>query len=572
MRGVPFFFGVIDLSINKKMWLLSAITAVSIILVGVFSAYTLSGLRASFSRYQGQVAISQSFFAIKATALSVAKNDPILPNTKTALDAANTKIMMLLAQIEQTLPAEQKPADETEQDQAAEKASSGQDDSESADALASISVEESRALLVDITNLWSEYNKQFNSAITIAPESPQDALQIPDAIYGLQLIPMIERIDRLINDNQVREQISYDTISKLMSSILWMILIPLLAGGVFVVLIQRLVASDLRKRVFRIQTVVKQLGEGDLTRRLPVEGRDELAAIAGSINEFVEKTHTILCHVKEGSNEVSVAASELYDVSEHSAHSSIGQSEAATSVAATVQELSVSIGQVAEQAKNAQDYSVQSGKLSAEAGGVVLSATDEMTKISLLSQDSAELIRDLEQRSSDINNIMQVIRDVADQTNLLALNAAIEAARAGEQGRGFSVVADEIRNLAQRTAESTKEITFIVTKIQEVTVAVAGSMETELQQVEKGVQLAEKAGGSMAQVRGSTDQVEEAINYICNALLEQSNASDDIARKIDEIATISEEGSEAAKNTVSTAKRMDDLSEKLTLAVNQFQL
>jgi len=563
------------LSINKKMWLLSAITSISIILVGVFSAYTLSGLRNGFHQYQSQVATSQSFFEIKATALSVAKNDPILPNTKTALDAANAKIVSLLAQIETSLPPEKKESENdsnTQQEKTLQGAVSNADDSEEAEAVKAISPEQTRALLNDIARLWSEYDKQFNSAIKIAPDSPQDALQIPDAIYGLQLIPMIERIDQLIEDNQVKEQQSYDVISELMHSILWLILAPLLAGGVFVVAMQRFVASDLRKRVFRIQTVVGQLSEGDLTQRLPVEGRDELAAIASSMNEFVEKTHAILCHVKEGSHEVSAAASQLFDASEHSANSALGQSEATTSVASTVQELSVSIGQVAEQAKNAQDFSIQSGKLSAEAGEVVLSATKEMTKISQLSQDSSSLIRDLEKRSSDINNIMQVIRDVADQTNLLALNAAIEAARAGEQGRGFSVVADEIRNLAQRTAESTKEITFIVTKIQEVTVAVAGSMEAELLQVEKGVLLAEKAGGSMTQVRGSTDQVEEAINYICNALLEQSNASDDIARKIDEIATITGEGSAAAKNTVSTAKRLDGLSEKLTLAVNQFQL
>ncbi|MGO3405902.1 methyl-accepting chemotaxis protein [Marinomonas sp.] len=563
------------MSINKKMWLLSAITSISIILVGVFSAYTLSGLRNGFHQYQSQVATSQSFFEIKATALSVAKNDPILPNTKTALDAANAKIVSLLAQIETSLPPEKKESENdsnTQQEKPHQGAVSNADDSEEAEAVKAISPEQTRALLNDIARLWSEYDKQFNSAIKIAPDSPQDALQIPDAIYGLQLIPMIERIDQLIEDNQVKEQQSYDVISELMHSILWLILAPLLAGGVFVVAMQRFVASDLRKRVFRIQTVVGQLSEGDLTQRLPVEGRDELAAIASSMNEFVEKTHAILCHVKEGSHEVSAAASQLFDASEHSANSALGQSEATTSVASTVQELSVSIGQVAEQAKNAQDFSIQSGKLSAEAGEVVLSATKEMTKISQLSQDSSSLIRDLEKRSSDINNIMQVIRDVADQTNLLALNAAIEAARAGEQGRGFSVVADEIRNLAQRTAESTKEITFIVTKIQEVTVAVADSMEAELLQVEKGVLLAEKAGGSMTQVRGSTDQVEEAINYICNALLEQSNASDDIARKIDEIATITGEGSAAAKNTVSTAKRLDGLSEKLTLAVNQFQL
>ena len=558
------------MSINKKMWLLSAITAISIFLVGIFSAYTLSSLRSDFHSYQEQVATSQRFFEIKATALSVAKNDPIFPSTKAALDAANDKITSLLTKVTSSLVATSVQADERSAPASAEQSALAE--KTAAEDTQSISPEQVKGLLNEITQLWAEYNKQFNSAIKIAPESPQDALQIPDAIYDLQLVPMMAKIDQLISDNQAKEQNSYDVISAQVDGILWLILMPLLAGGIFVIAVQRFMASDLRKRVFRIQTVVGQLSAGDLTQRLPVEGRDELAAIATSMNEFVEKTHAILCQVKTGSTEVSSAATQLFDASAHGANSSMGQSEAAVSVAATVQELSVSIGQVAEQAKNAQDFSVQSGKLSAEAGGVVLLATEEMTKISQLSQDSSSLIRDLEQRSSDINNIMQVIRDVADQTNLLALNAAIEAARAGEQGRGFSVVADEIRNLAQRTAESTKEITFIVTKIQEVTVAVAGSMEAELQQVEKGVQLAERAGGSMAQVRGSTDQVEEAINYICHALSEQSNASEDIARKIDEIATVSEEGSEAAKNTVSTAKRMDVLSEKLTSAVNQFQL
>ena len=571
MRGVFFFFGGMGLSINKKMWLLSAITAISIILVGTFSAYTLSNLRNSFHGYQDQVARSQSLFEIKATALSVAKNDPILPNTKIALDGADIKIMSLLAAIEQNFPSKES---HQEAEQTFEESNISSNDSllaAEAD-IESLTTEATSALLANIAALWTEYDKQFNSAIKIAPDSPQDALQIPDAIYDLQLVPMINRIDQLVDDNQSKEQQTYKTISESMRSILWLILTPLLAGGLFVVVIQRLVASDLRKRVAHIQTVVSHLSAGDLTQRLPVEGRDELATIASAMNDFVDKTHTILCYVKESSNEVSVAASELFDASEQSANSTVEQSEAASSVASTIQELTVSIGQVTEQATKAQDCSVESEKLSAEAGGVVLSATEEMGKISQLSQGSSALIRDLEQRSSDITNIIQVIRDVADQTNLLALNAAIEAARAGEQGRGFSVVADEIRNLAQRTAESTKEITNIVTKIQEVTVAVSASMDAEVKQIDKGVLLAEKAGGSMSQVRHSTEQVEESINYICNALLEQSNASDDIARKIEAIATSTEEGSEIAKNTVATAKRLDGLSKKLTLSVNQFQL
>ena len=165
-----------------------------------------------------------------------------------------------------------------------------------------------------------------------------------------------------------------------------------------------------------------------------------------------------------------------------------------------------------------------------------------------------------------------MIKDVADQTNLLALNAAIEAARAGEQGRGFSVVADEIRNLAMRTTQSTSEIAQIVGQIQEATEAVSLSMESGLQRVEQGVLLAQQAGQSMNDVTNSTEKVEESIDYICNALTEQNHASDDIARKIDRIAMIIREDAESAKNTVATAKKLDGLSGTLNTAVSQFQL
>ncbi|SBS26499.1 Methyl-accepting chemotaxis protein PctB [Marinomonas spartinae] len=526
------------MNINKKMWVLSGATAISIILVGVFAAYILSSLRVDFGHYKSQIATSQQLFEMKATGLSVAKGDPILPSTKTALDAANVKINALLKSIEASHVIDKKKS----------------------------------KLLKQIKSLWAEYFKQFNSAINMAQDSPQDALQIPDSIYGLYLLPMINDIDQLVKENQGLESSSDGIISKQMAMILWLILTPLVAGGLFVVASQRLLARDLRKRVFRVLDVVKFLEQGDLTKRLPVEGRDELSSIASSVNGFVDKTHSILCQVRESTSDVSNAASELFDASAHVANSASSQNEAASSVAATVQQLAVSIGQVTEHAKSAQSFSVQSGELSTQAGGVVLSATNEMNKISEYSRGSSSLIKELEDRSSDISNIMQVIKDVADQTNLLALNAAIEAARAGEQGRGFSVVADEIRNLAMRTTQSTSEIAQIVGQIQEATEAVSLSMESGLQRVEQGVLLAQQAGQSMNDVTESTVKVEESIDYICNALTEQDHASDDIARKIDRIAMIIREDAESAKNTVETAKKLDGLSGTLNTAVSQFQL
>jgi len=524
-------------SINKKMAILSLVTIVTIGLVAIFSGITLAKIRSEFLHYQSQVAIAKDLVEIKATALSVAKGDPILPETADALSMANERIRALMQEIDNL------------------------------DTDASV-----KQAMQEVDTNWTEYLRQFNSAIKIAADSPMDALNIPDAIYKLQLLPMVSSLDTLVESSRIQENSSTTAIRYAMSRILWMVLVPMIAGGLFVVVSQMLFSRNLKRRVSSVQRVVAKLEDGDLTQRLPDEGKDEIAEIAHAVNGFVIKAHGILSQLHASADEVASAAARLFSASEGIAGSSRGQSNAASSVASTVEEMSVSIAQVADLAHSAHTLSRESGEVLSQGSTVVLSAADEMSRISQSVRESAELIMDLEQRSADITAIIKVIRDVADQTNLLALNAAIEAARAGEQGRGFAVVADEVRSLAERTSESTQEIANVITKIQEATRVVASSMEAGVQHVEKGVALASEAGDSITRVRTSAGRVVDVVDNISLALREQTAASEDISRQVENIAAISQENSEAAQHTVSTARELELLASNLEQAVKQFRL
>jgi methyl-accepting chemotaxis protein len=197
---------------------------------------------------------------------------------------------------------------------------------------------------------------------------------------------------------------------------------------------------------------------------------------------------------------------------------------------------------------------------------------DEMSRISASVRESSAVILDLEQRSRDISAIVKAIKEIAEQTNLLALNAAIEAARAGEQGRGFAVVADEVRKLAERTTLSTQEIAGMIDQIQKGTRTAVSSMEAGMRRVDSGVELAGQAGDAIGRIKASAEQVVGVVDSISAALREQSAASNDIARKVEQIAQMSEENTAAVQNTAVTARDLGQLSAFLESAVKRFNI
>jgi methyl-accepting chemotaxis protein len=196
----------------------------------------------------------------------------------------------------------------------------------------------------------------------------------------------------------------------------------------------------------------------------------------------------------------------------------------------------------------------------------------EMQRISQTVDEAAHTIQAMGDSSQKISSIVQVIKDVAEQTNLLALNAAIEAARAGEQGRGFAVVADEVRKLAERTAQATTQIGGMIAEVQTGAQAAVGIMKKTVARVEGGVGLAKKAGDSMMGISNSTQRVVSAVNDISNALKEQSVASNDIASNVEKIAQMSEENSAATRESAATARNLEQLSDSTSKAVAVFRV
>ena len=240
-------------------------------------------------------------------------------------------------------------------------------------------------------------------------------------------------------------------------------------------------------------------------------------------------------------------------------------------MAAAIEELTVSINHISDNARESQQNSVNSVKLSEEGFDRVQKASQEINSIASVVSDAATRVRKLEDRANQISTIAGVIKEIAGQTNLLALNAAIEAARAGEQGRGFAVVADEVRKLAERTSSATVEIEEMISGIQSDTVQVAGVMDAALPQVDSGVAAARQAADSLQQIKESSEITLNRIREVADSTQEQSVASDNIAQKVEEIASMVEETTAAMNANAETASDMERISDELNQLVSRFR-
>jgi methyl-accepting chemotaxis protein len=316
--------------------------------------------------------------------------------------------------------------------------------------------------------------------------------------------------------------------------------------------------------------ITKRIAAGNLATDVICAPGDNDSLLAG-MKEMQDMLRKMIGEIINGAGRLESAAGELLHASEEVALRSRQQSESASAMAAAVEEMTVSIDQVAHNANEAHGISEEAGVASERGTGIIQNAAEEMRKISDAVLSSSQIIEELGQQSDQITSIVNTIREIADQTNLLALNAAIEAARAGEQGRGFAVVADEVRKLAERTSLSTTEIAGMVGKIQNGTRSAVASMQTGVGQASKGVDLANEAGQSIVSIRDGAMRVVDVVNDISSSISEQSAASSDIAKNIENIAQMSEESAQAVEKTTEAARHLQELSASLHSAVSRFK-
>lgn len=311
------------------------------------------------------------------------------------------------------------------------------------------------------------------------------------------------------------------------------------------------------------------MGDFSLPIKVPQGSKESLIGLLGGMQSTLKG---IIAKVSHSTEELSDSADSIAQIAEQTALFATSQQSSTQTMAAAIEELVVSISHLSDNATHADELSKVSANTLEEGSGVIKETLDSIENISTTVGEAASTISELNGHTQQISEIIGVIRSIADQTNLLALNAAIEAARAGEQGRGFAVVADEVRNLASRSAASTQQITGMISKIQSGADASIRSMETTVSNVSRGVSLANQTGEAISSIRSHASNLTGLMGEISHTLREQSTAANEVVSTVGNITSLSEQSGDAARHVSQEAAKLKQLSRVLRQEMGHFKL
>ena len=299
---------------------------------------------------------------------------------------------------------------------------------------------------------------------------------------------------------------------------------------------------------------------------------DEMGHVTRSFATMIHMLRTTIGHMHNASYEVADASNQISSSIEEIAAGSQEQMSQAAEDTKVIEEKTRTIMKNSKSANETAD-TARKARLTAEAGGIIVSATAEgMKRIAQATGKSSEIAQALELSSKQIGEIVKLINDIADQTSLLALNAATEAARAGDQGKGFGIVADEVRKLSERTMKATKEIEVMIKNIQRETGQAVTSMDEGTLEVKEGMKLADQAGHSLQEIVKISQKVTDMITQIAVSSEEQSTTSEQISQNVEIIHSVTKQMANSTREVASASEGLKHLTEQLQETVNQFKL
>ncbi len=351
--------------------------------------------------------------------------------------------------------------------------------------------------------------------------------------------------------------------SKIKYTLLGVILIAMIIAYLILLFVYRkAIGSRLQSLLEALQNISE--GDGDLTRRLPEEGEDEIAHIAKSFNRFTESMRNTVSRILDVTQQLSDSSARLAQINHQSSETIHNQGNETNQIATAINEMAAAAEEVSRHAAEAAQSSAETDSNTQTTQSAVNAAVNDIQQLSSKLEAAASTMNQLQEGAQNVGGVIDVIRGIAEQTNLLALNAAIEAARAGEQGRGFAVVADEVRTLAARTQQSTEEIRDIIEQLQAISEKAVETMEQSQQQAEHSVSQASHAGESLDNIVQSISAVNDVNTQIAAASEEQSQVVASIDQSITAIKDLSEQ-------TVSNAAQSDSLSQELASIATELQ-
>ena len=383
-----------------------------------------------------------------------------------------------------------------------------------------------------------------------------------------------QKIDNLVNKQKsLSEEISQQLIIKTGSTkqlVMTLFFIAVIIGISGAFFMSAMITNSINNTVDAMNDIAQ--GEGDLTRRLRVKGKDEIAMLGKAFNFFISKIHGTVSQVADSTDELSEASDNMMRLVDKAEQDIKLQRTETERVAASMNQMLETVQNVSDHAANASEVA-QQADLQAKNGRDVVGQT--INSIEALASDveqAAKVINGLENESDDIGTVLDVIKGIAEQTNLLALNAAIEAARAGEQGRGFAVVADEVRSLASRTQESTQEIQSMIERLQSGARDAVNVMNEGTTQAAESVKKASEAGVALQDITEAVNKIANMNAEIANDSRQQQEVTGEINQSMTNISQVADATAESSAELEKSSTSLTRLSTNLQTTLDQFQI
>ncbi len=413
-------------------------------------------------------------------------------------------------------------------------------------------------LLETYDKVWEEYSTKYDESVQQIINGKGDYKSYMGGDFNNLQLQLLSIMNQLVESDMKRadrakeEADNAHATAKIIT--LSSVIITLAICIAFGFFISRIISRPLK----RLVGLVEKVADGDLTETANIDTKDEVGILAQSVNRMVMNIRGMIQNILSASENLSASSEQVSASTEEIASASANQANAAQTMNELFRELAEAINAVAQNTEQAADLSNKTIQIAQDGEKVVLSSVEGANLVS-------EQISRLEDDSNKIGEIIEVIDDIADQTNLLALNAAIEAARAGEQGRGFAVVADEVRKLAERSGEATKQITSIIEGMQENT---AHSVKS----VQDGLVYTKQSGEAFENIIRMINETGNKVTEIAGASEEQAAQSEEVLSFIESISAATEEATASSQETALTTQNLIDLAEELNTSVAAFKI